>query len=437
MSEMSVPLFKARESARKWAGRGTLAIADQGLIAASNFLLAVLLGRQLRADAYGAWALAFEIFLLLAVLHAAFVLEPMTVFGAADYKECTREYLGTLLRVHSWTMIITGAALAGAAGVIYFAGSHELAKAMFGMAISTPIVLVFWVVRRTFYIELNPGGSVFGAAVYSAVLLAGLGVCYRFHLLSPFVAFVLTGIAGLVTIPVLLARIKPVFNSTNGPSYKDTASQHWTYGRWALGSSVASWATAASFYFLLTSFRGLSATGTLKALLNISSPIGTAFVALSLLTLPYAAKIQAGEDSEAMLKFTGRITVLYMGGTAMYFLVITLLRGPLLHLMYGSKYGELAGLIPWIALGMILRIGATAQAVTLRALKTPSLVFAAYGISLLAAVVVGVPATWAYGLQGTVVAYVVSCGSALVLAYAMLRRKLRARRAAEAELQPA
>ena len=437
MTRLSELIARSNISVPRWATKGMLAIADQGLIAASNFLMAVLLGRQLKSDEYGAWALAIEIFLLLAVLHAAFVLEPMTVFGPADYKGRTREYLGTLLRVHSWIMIATAAVLAAAAGIIYLTGAAPLAKAMLGMAVSTPFVLVFWVIRRAFYIDLDPGGSVWGAAVYSAALLAGLAVCYRFHWLSPFTAFLLTAVAAVVTIPALTHRIKPIFGASEGPSYKLAADQHWKYGRWALGSSVASWAITASFYFMLTSFRGLGATGSLKALLNISSPIGTAFVAISLLTVPWGARIHAGGDSRAMLRFAERLTVLYIAGTAAYFVAVVLLRGPILHIMYGNKYGEVAGLIPWIGLGMVLRIGATAQAVPLRALQTPSLVFAAYGASFVAAVVVGVPATWAYGLPGTVMAYVASSGSAVVIAYILLRRKLRAKQAAEAELQVA
>src|SRR5437763_16367776 len=99
---MQSVLNKVRAVAKQWGAKATLALADQGLTAASNFLLAVLLARQLGSEQYGAWALAFEVFLLVTILYSSFILEPMSVFGASDYKDCMREYLGSVLRVHAW-----------------------------------------------------------------------------------------------------------------------------------------------------------------------------------------------------------------------------------------------------------------------------------------------------------------------------------------------
>src|SRR5258708_27297402 len=80
------------ERARSGAGKGSFALLDQGLLACSNFLITMLLARQLTAEQYGAYALAFEAFLLLSVLYAAFVLEPMSVFGQSVYRDNMKDY---------------------------------------------------------------------------------------------------------------------------------------------------------------------------------------------------------------------------------------------------------------------------------------------------------------------------------------------------------
>ena len=85
---------------RSWVRKGTLAVLDQGLISGSNFLISILLARWMGAAQYGAYALAFSIFLLFLVSYQALVLEPMCVFGPAQYRECEPEYFGTLLRMH-------------------------------------------------------------------------------------------------------------------------------------------------------------------------------------------------------------------------------------------------------------------------------------------------------------------------------------------------
>src|SRR5215467_8588021 len=77
---------------RTWVGKGVLAMCDQGVIAAGNFLMSLLLARQLTSANYGAYALALEIFLLLSVFYASFILEPISVFGPSTYRDHVPEY---------------------------------------------------------------------------------------------------------------------------------------------------------------------------------------------------------------------------------------------------------------------------------------------------------------------------------------------------------
>jgi O-antigen/teichoic acid export membrane protein len=433
------PISSWRTAAASWAGKGVLALADQGLIAASNFLLALLLARQLVPAQYGAYALALEVFLLLAVFYSSFVLEPMSVFGPSTYRDCMPEYLGVILRVHLWITVTTMVLVGGAAWLIHeFGGADALAVAMAGVAVAGPCVLLFWVARRAFYIKLAPGSAVLGAVVYCAVILAGLLLCYREHLLSPMVAFVLMAGASLITAPALLLKLKPALRPVSGsPSTAEVAHCHWTYGRWALASSGASWAMGAVFYFSLTSFHGLAAAGEFKALLNLSSPASQGFAALSLLSLPYASRIHHAYGRGGVSRLTERLTLLYMGGTAVYFAILILLREPVLRWLYAGRYLEVAGLVPWVAVALVLRIGATAQAIPLRAVQSPASVFAAYGSAALVAVLVGIPATWALGLRGAVLASALTSATAMVAAYVLLHRKLRQLEPISPELQAA
>jgi len=94
---------------RSWTTKGSLAIADQGLFAGSNFLLNVLLARWLAPADYGAFALAYSVFWLFGVFHTAILTEPMLVFGPGKYRERFPEYLGILLRGH-FALMLPGAA---------------------------------------------------------------------------------------------------------------------------------------------------------------------------------------------------------------------------------------------------------------------------------------------------------------------------------------
>src|SRR5690349_22036042 len=84
----------------RWLGKGFLALADQGLLSGSNFVVAILLARWLTRDEYGAYAMGFSIFILLYGFHNAFLLEPMSVFGPESYAGCLTAYVKRLLGFH-------------------------------------------------------------------------------------------------------------------------------------------------------------------------------------------------------------------------------------------------------------------------------------------------------------------------------------------------
>src|SRR4051812_8746383 len=88
-----------------WLTKGGLAIADQGVFAASNFLLNILLARWLAPENYGAFALVFSTYLSLLLMHNALFTTPMLVFGQGKYREHFAAYLGVLLRCHLAVMI--------------------------------------------------------------------------------------------------------------------------------------------------------------------------------------------------------------------------------------------------------------------------------------------------------------------------------------------
>ncbi len=72
-----IPLFSRDFICKKfvpWVTKGGLAILDYGLFSGSNFLLGVLLARWMAPEQYGAYALAFSIFILVTFLYQALIL---------------------------------------------------------------------------------------------------------------------------------------------------------------------------------------------------------------------------------------------------------------------------------------------------------------------------------------------------------------------------
>ena len=413
-------------SLREWALRGFLALLDQGLISGSNFIVAILLARWLTRSEYGAYALAFEVFLFMSIIYSSLVLEPMSVFGPSLYHQDLRGYMNILLRIH-FVISAVFAALAFAAFVVLrrFDPASSLPLACVGVGVAAPCVLLFWLARRGFYVLLNPQKAVWGACAYSAVMLAGLVVVYRLRLLSPLAAFLLMAAGAGIAAPAMLVWFKHHTPSSTVPRlvFNDVLSRHWRYGCWALGSATAIWLSGSIYYPLLGTFFNLGEAGNFKALMNLASPVGQVFVAASLLSLPYASRAEQQSGRRNRNHLAWKLTGLYVAGTSAYWAVLLALRHPIVHRLYGGKYPQVIELLPWLALGSILRIGATSQSIMLRAMNRPDLVFVAYVAACVVTIIGGIPAARWFGIAGAVTIWIVASGVAFVAgAFAVQRR---------------
>jgi O-antigen/teichoic acid export membrane protein len=410
-----------------WAMKGGLALFDQGILTGSNFIISILLARWMSAEQYGIYAVAFSVFLFLLNFHQALLLEPMLVFGSSVYRNSLRGYLRALLLLHLFVSLLMIFGLTGGAAVIARLGqSPGLPAALVAVGFVGPAVLLFWLTKRVFYLKLSPGPSAASAVLYCVVLLAGLGVIYKYDLVSAASALVLMGIGGLVSAIVLLIYLGFRLQSTQAdPTLRETWDRHWRYGRWALGANAMMWIPINIFYPLLSKFAGLAQAGELKALMNFAAPMLQTCAALSSLMLPYTARMleQRGNGgANAALK---RMTLICVACAIPYWIVLLVFKGPAFHFLYSGRYSSVMDLLPITALVSVLGSAFFGPAIVLRSLESPASVFGAVTISSVVALVVGIPLTRSLGVAGALWGMVISEGLAFVAAAVMVRRKAR------------
>jgi O-antigen/teichoic acid export membrane protein len=418
---------RLRQQVIPWAMKGGLAILDQGLITGSNFVIGILLARWMAPEQYGAYAVAFAVFLLVAMLYQALLIEPMAVFGAAAYRDCIRGYLKALMWVHMATALPMFLALLIAAQVAFRRGEPGgLPGALLAIALSGPCVLLFWLVRRAFYLRLSPAPAVWGATLYCALTMGGLFVAFRLHLLSPFSALLLMGLGAIGATTFLLSYLRMHLpKGEAAPTVRETWQKHWHYGRWALGSAAMMWIPANIFYPLVSSFNGMAHAGELKALMNFAAPMLQLYSALSGLLLPYAARVHADYSHAGAQKVVRRLTLLCVSGAVVYWAILLVFQKPIFQILYSGRYSEVEYLMPVVGLASISGSAFFGPATVLRAMESPSSVFGAVFVSSLVSVLVGVPATKMLGVQGAVWGMAIAETLAFVIAMALLRRKLR------------
>ena len=127
-----------------WTGKALYSLFDQACFSGSMLVLNILLARWTSPEEYGAFAVIFALFLILAGIHNALIVEPMTVFGAQQEPEQLPRFLGQVYFLHA-VVILAIAVVAFI--IVLFLTAEALSGPKGALVITTPLILCFWTAR--------------------------------------------------------------------------------------------------------------------------------------------------------------------------------------------------------------------------------------------------------------------------------------------------
>jgi len=384
------------------AKAGGLAILGQGLFAGAQFLMNVLLARWLSTDQYGAFALAYSGFLLVLMLYGACVYEPLIVFGSGRHAARFQEYFGLLARSNILVLAGFSALMFVSSYLFGRLFSPEVGRDFVALSFASPFVLVMWLGRGGFYARMSPGDAAWGGFIYLCALTAAIVGLRQSGRLSGSTAFLAMGLAGFVANVYLLWRIGFTWKRASGClTLKEVWGDHWSYGRWALASAVASWFPQNIYYALLPAKSGLEGAAAMRALTNLINPLLQTLAALAAVLIPVLVR-RLQEGGIPKMKNTMRtLTILLIPGSVFYLVALWFSRSLVFRLVYAGKYQQyetwpllLTGLVP-IAVAAAIIVGSA-----LRALEKPEWIFWAYAAATVSVIVLGLPLTLRGGVLG-------------------------------------
>ncbi|MEZ5403262.1 MAG: hypothetical protein R2729_26520 [Bryobacteraceae bacterium] len=391
---------------------------DQALVSGSNFILAIVLGRWLPASDYGAYAVAFSLFLLIATVYQGVLLVPTLVLGSTTYKDRQSEYLGALIRLHiaitGSVALVLGAVVVGCEVLDVYL---DFALCLAGVALAVPAVLLYWLARAAWYLTLRPGPAAAGAALYCGLLVTIIGGLHHTGHLTSLTGFIAMGAAGLIVGAILLARLKPDF-SGGSLSTREVWERSWEYGRWELGVSLALWFPSNFCYPATAGVLGAAETATLRAIQNLALPINHTMTAVLRLAQPFIST-RFAERGKAAVRPVYILAAVSSCATLAYLAVAAVFGKSLIGLFYGGKFLDGAGLLPWMLLTAVLAAATESIAVGLRAMRLSRAIFWAYLAAGVVVVALTVVAARAFGLFG--VALTLAAAGIVSLAMVLLQ----------------
>ena len=406
-----------------WARSGT-ALLDQSLFGGANFLVSVLLARWLDPQEYGAFSVAYAMFLLLAGFHTAILSEPMLVFGAKKYARNLPRYAGILITAHFGLTVTIFLILAGAATLAWWVGHEDLARSLFGLSIATPTVLLLWLVRRVPYVGHRPHLSIAMDACFLGLVVAFMVGLVKLRALSSLTAFGAISISALSSSALLTNMVWPQFRDAGSEiTVSGVLRDHRSYGGWNLLGMLGQWLSGQVVIVTLPLVLGLSATAAVSAVANIFRPLNLLIQSAGLVVLPALASIgRDGPEAELMRQEARRFFAILGGGVFVYGLAVTIFSGPILHQLYGGRYDGSGMVVLMLALMYLASVAVQVPTLAIKATGDARPLVRIWLISGVLTAILSIPAARVMGIEGAIGAVLVS----YVMASIAAQRKIRA-----------
>ena len=380
-----------------WARAGVWSVLDQALFAGGNFVLNVLLARWLAPEAYGAFTVAFVVFLLVGTVHGGLFVEPLLVFGPGRFEGRLRPYLRVLLGAHAAFAGGAGALLALAGGAAWALGSPALGGMLGVLALAQGFILALWLLRRACYVVSRPAWAAGAGALYLVLLVAGALGLRAAGALSGATALALMALGSAVAAVALAVRLGVPLRPARGRVGGEARAAHVGYGRWAAWTGVLEWAALAVPYLALPVFVGLEASGALRALYNLAMPALQGFGALATLALPLFVRARA----EGRLRPTATAVGAGMLGLSVVYAALVLVGGrAAVAWLYDGQYAVGLPSLALLAALPVANVAANVLATLLRSDERPEAVFRARAWATGVAATVGTGLTAAFGVPG-------------------------------------
>ncbi len=165
---------------------------------------------------------------------------------------------------------------------------------------------------------------------------------------------------------------------------------------------IVSWAAANISYGLTGAVLGMREVGALRALTNLILPVAHTTTALQRLVQPYVSGLSGAQGHSATRAPVKIITLLAAGGGCAYLFLMSVFSKQILYFLYGGKFMEFVYLVPWVALCGVLSTADNGFRVGLRAMRSPRSVLLVQCAGAAGCLLIGIPATWMFGLAGVI-----------------------------------
>ena len=396
--------------------------ADQALLSLTNFIMMVLLARQLGPQAFGSFTIAYAVLLFANNIQGALFTQPHNVLAASLNPRDYSIYTSATALLQFAFSIVAGLFIAAVAWL------STMTNYGFGaVLLSVSATIVTWqsqeFLRRVFYTQ----GDFFAAFTTDLVTyggqLIGVLILWRLDSLNATSAIATVAVSAACGSAVAIWRLRGIlaWNFTL-KEFRTIQLENWRFSRWLLLTVLATWLSIQLYPLLAAGLVGVAAAGGLRAARTLAAPATILVSAIDTTATSRAARIYHQQGSNALQLFIGKVRLGFGFILLVYLLVVALLAEPIVRLLMGATYTPYAWLVPVVAFSYAIRFLASTSSLHLRSAGHSSPLFIAQAVSAIFVLTLGVLSVYLFGLAGVALGMVANSLIASTVAWHFARK---------------
>ena len=338
-------ILQPREAVRPLSliGRSAIALSDQALLSAVNFLVTILLIKTVPKYEYGYYSIAFSISLFLVSVQNAIVNAPLTVLLVSKRGEERHRYpaglgMGQLLVVlplATISLLIVG--------LLYLLGlDSPIASIAGALSLASIGILLREFLRGYYFAEESPTKVLQLDIRYAMIYVGLIGITAVSITVTVPAVLLHMGLAGLVvSASFWIARRRYVTLDSIREGYRE----NWEFGKWALIGVCVTHVQSYGYLYLLGSMLGGGAVGDVSASRLLLMPFVLLEAGWGKVAMPHGSRLREERDLARFLRELIAATLAISIFIAVYAWLLVLVAEPLGRFIFTDQYGKATELV--------------------------------------------------------------------------------------------
>ena len=380
--------------------KGIVALANQAVASATNFLTGVIIGRACTKEQFGLYMLGFSIVLFIVDLQTSLISTPYMVYSPHLKGSARAQYTGSTL-IHQGALSGLAILALAVGGVVLSlgVGPQGLTPVVWVLAAVITFIMLREHVRKVCFASLQMKTALIFDSCVAFVQISGLLLLTYLGVLSASMAYWVVGLAcGLATVGWLI-RMRKTFVLRIKQAISDFR-RIWSFGKWIFACCLI-WVLSVNLYlWILLAFHGIASTGLWAACFGVAAIGNPLLIGVRNFLGPKIVHSYAEGGALGLRRFVFKACAVFSLMITPFCVLLLVFGGSLVVIIYGNKYTGNGLVVSILALNLLVSTFAFSFSRALFAIERADVEFAVNFVALFVLLTLGLWLVKAFGPIG-------------------------------------